>query len=169
MAIDLCFAYPLQVVELRALVQRVGEDGSITLPVQSRPCVLRREQAQPSDPSVEGGSSCDGTFLPVTGEDERFVTRISVHRGKACRMDCHSCTDQSDSRKMTIHLALYDYVVVDFFVEAPGCVSEKEFLQSAGSVNMQIGMPTRKAPLGVTVKNERLHTCMIPLSAVAVA
>lgn len=93
----------------------------------------------PSSGSFIGSGACrPATVFPsLSGGDERFSSRVTVNRGGS-NDDVGLAPADADADGSGRALALYEYAVVDFFVEATGCPTEREFLRLATGVDVRV-------------------------------
>lgn len=158
--------YPRQVIELRAVVQRVDEGPAVCL--HPRAFVVRRVSGlraylNGSDSSLgstgTGGIiTTTGVFPPVSQGEDRFSPRFTVNTGVADSSSSSIATGLQKSgdsaagmgswlgtpaspavaHAATPPLALYDYATVDFFIEAAGCPTERSFLGLEACVDVAV-------------------------------
>lgn len=155
---------PGQVIELRAVVQRVEEGQAVR--VHPRAFVVRQVSGLRAYLSGSGGSgsatgsiiTTTGVFPPVSQGEDRFSPRFVVNTGAAadCSSSCCSSAPglpmhggmgswlgtaagpEPAAQAATPPLALYEYAAVDFFIEAAGCPTEADFLRREACVDVAV-------------------------------
>jgi len=164
-----CGAQPpppgLQVIELRAVVQRVEEGPAVR--VHPRAISVRQVAGlraflggRSSGAGPAGGIiTTTGVFPPVSQGEDRFSPRFTVNKGVADTsggggsgmagvmanggggdlMGSWLGTAASPAaQSATPPLALYEYATVDFFIEAAGCPTEADFLRLEACVDVAV-------------------------------
>ncbi|CAM9397593.1 unnamed protein product [Choristocarpus tenellus] len=111
-----------EVVELRAVVQNLGERVSIRLPTHAF-CVRHTSASREAEYSFPE--------LPI--QDPRSAPWLSLDDGAEV---CERRGSGSDSRFACPQLGLFKYVSVDFLVEVRGCPTERAFLDMASAVDV---------------------------------
>ncbi|CAM9379416.1 unnamed protein product [Scytosiphon promiscuus] len=143
-----------EVIELRAVVQRVDEGPAIRV----HPCAFAVRQVSGMRAYLRNGGGGGGTsggpmitttgiFPPVSQGEDRFAPRFTVNTGGPDSTSTSAAGTGPPWREPvtlpagdagTPPLALFEYATVDFFIEAAGCPTEADFLRLEACVDVAV-------------------------------
>lgn len=183
----LLFLLAGQVIELRAVVQRVDEGPSVR--VHPRAFAVRQVSGMRAylrnggSGRSSGGAmiTTTGVFPPVSQGEDRFAPRLTINTGSpdngssastaaamggSWRGGATPSTPACESG--TPSLALFEFASVDFFIEAAGCPTEADFLRLEACVDVAVSHAVTPAAVVGGARSDtttpRLHALSVGLT-----